>query len=241
MPQCKRESTIKLMPFLLLLLHPRELVTQTQKSDGMGMLMESEVLELIKQNLPKLLTEDPQFREWVWRIVHEYAPARAETEDRFERLLAELQHLRQEQGKILNLIMDDDRHIARAISSLNTWWSVVIEGSFRSALEFILQSSSSIVFERVEYRDEGEVFGRPDIVELNIILRNGEVLACEFKAWVSKGDIYSFWKKVKSYESRFNRKVNRALLICPYILENHLVLAKSLGLEVHASVQEALS
>ncbi len=35
--------------------------------------MESEVLELIKQKLPKLLTGDPQFREWVWRIVHEYA------------------------------------------------------------------------------------------------------------------------------------------------------------------------
>ncbi len=109
--------------------------------------------------------------------------------------------------------MDDDRHIARAISSLNTWWSVVIEGSFQSALEFILQRSSSIVFERVEYRDGGEVFGRPDIVELNIILCDGEVLACEFKAWVSKNDLYSFWQKVKSYESRFNRKVNRALLM----------------------------
>jgi hypothetical protein len=38
-----------------------------------------------------------------------------------------------------------------------------------------------------------EVFGRPDQVELDIIIKNGDVILCEIKSSMSKADIYSFY------------------------------------------------
>lgn len=61
----------------------------------------------------------------------------------------------------------------------------------------------------MEYFDEsGEVFGRPDIVEMDVIVRDGEVLVCEMKSSVSRGDVYLFERKVRSYEKRTGRKVD---------------------------------
>ncbi len=93
--------------------------------------------------------------------------------------------------------------------------------------------------ERVEYKDKsGEAFGRPDLVELDIIIRNEEVLACEIKPSISRADVYIFERKVRSYEKRLERKVNRLLLISPLMREKDRDLAKTLGMEVYADVNK---
>lgn len=63
---------------------------------------------------------------------------------------------------------------------LGARWGVSSEAAFRNALAGILGKSFGVKVERVEYKDEGgEVFGHPDMVELDVLIRDGEVLVCE--------------------------------------------------------------
>lgn len=127
----------------------------------------------------------------------------------------------------------------RRLSALGARWGTSSEKAFRDALAGILSESFGVTVERVQYKDEsGEVFGRPDQVELDVIIRDGEVLVCELKSSVSRSDVYTFERKVRSYEKRFGRKVNRLLLISPMIREEDKQLANSLGMEVYADADE---
>lgn len=267
--------------------------------------MKQEVREIIRRELPKLITQDPQIRDWVWHLVHDYAPSRAETESRFEQMLAELKHMREEQERrweeqkqrweeqsqrweenqrelralreeqerrweqqerrweeqklrwekqeqrweenqrqlnaLIESIQKVDHRIDRTIGALGSRWGASTEAAFRNALAGILEQSFGVTVERVEYKDEsGEVFGRPDVVELDIIIRNGEALACEVKSAVSRSDVYTFERKVRSYEKRLGRKVNRLLLISPIMREKDRELAQSLGMEVYADADEVM-
>ncbi len=58
---------------------------------------EQKVREIIVKELPNLITQDPQIRDWVWHLIHDYAPSRVETESRFKQMLIELKQRREEQ------------------------------------------------------------------------------------------------------------------------------------------------
>jgi hypothetical protein len=58
--------------------------------------MEQEIREIIRRELPRLITEDPELHNWVWTIVHEHSFSRAETESRFDKVLDEIRQSREE-------------------------------------------------------------------------------------------------------------------------------------------------
>ncbi|RCK72392.1 MAG: hypothetical protein ANABAC_2059 [Anaerolineae bacterium] len=58
--------------------------------------MEENIREIILRELPALVTRDPQIREWVWNLIHEYAPSRTEHQSHIEQMLAELRLMREE-------------------------------------------------------------------------------------------------------------------------------------------------
>jgi hypothetical protein len=240
--------------------------------------MEQEIREMIRRELPRLITEDPELHNWVWTIVHEHSFSRAETESRFDRVLDEIRQSREElrrymeeneqrweenerrweenqqqiralikelqrqgeelerQGKEIQRV---DRRIDQTISALGARWGIMSENAFRNALRGILEENFGVKVERVQYKDEsGEVFGRPDQVELDVVIYNGQMLVCEIKASVSRGDVYIFERKVRSYEKRVGRKADRAILISPVIYEKDAELARTLGIEVYTSVED---
>ena len=53
----------------------------------------------VQDILPQLIAEDSQVRDFVLRTVSNYYASRAETESRFDRVLAELQRDREEQSR----------------------------------------------------------------------------------------------------------------------------------------------
>ncbi|MEJ5241237.1 MAG: DUF3782 domain-containing protein [Anaerolineales bacterium] len=271
-----------------------------------------ELREIIMRELPKLVTQDPQIRDWVWHLIHDYAPSRAETESRFDQMLAELKQMREEQERRweeqqrrwdeqqkrwdeqqkrweenqrrleenerrldalieeerrrwdeqqqrweeqqkrweenqrqLNALIEEikkvDHRIDTTLGAIGARWGASSEAAFRNALAGILEKSFGVKVERVEYKDEsGEVFGHPDMVELDVLIHNGEVLICEIKSSVSRSDVYTFERKVRSYEKRFGRKVNRMLLISPMVLDADRKLAQSLGMEVYSDATQVV-
>ena len=84
------------------------------------------------------------------------------------------------------------------------------------------------------YDHDGEVFGRPDQVELDLIVKNGLVITCEIKSSMDKAGMYSFGRKVDFYAKREQREVSRKIVISPMVDRRALPVAEALGIEVYS-------
>ncbi|MGC9398934.1 MAG: PD-(D/E)XK nuclease family protein [Anaerolineae bacterium] len=125
------------------------------------------------------------------------------------------------------------------IGALGARWGLHTEQSFRNALKGILEDSFDVeVLNVIEFDEEGEVFGRPDQVELDVIIKNGTLILCEIKSSMSKSDMYAFERKVRFYEKQHRRKVDRALVISPMVEQRAKEVAQELGIEVYSYAEE---
>lgn len=84
-----------------------------------------------------------------------------------------------------------------------------------------------------EYDDQGEVFGRPDQIELDVIIKNGLLLICELKPSIDKAGMYSFERKARFYEKRHGRQASRLIVISPMIDARARKVAERLGIETY--------
>ncbi len=118
-------------------------------------------------------------------------------------------------------------------------WGLQSEASFRNALTGILKDFQGVeVINVVEQDDAGVVFGHPDQIELDIIIRNGVLIVCELKSSVSKSDMYIFERKVRFYEQKQTKLVNRKLIISPFVDTYAMPVADKLGIEVYSYVDD---
>ncbi|MBR8828578.1 MAG: DUF3782 domain-containing protein [Gomphosphaeria aponina SAG 52.96 = DSM 107014] len=88
-----------------------------------------------------------------------------------------------------------------------------------------------------EYDHNGEIFGRPDEIELDLIIKDDLLIICELGFSMSKGRIYMFDKKVSFYENHHQKKANRKLVIAPLIYPGVVKIGEKLGIEVYNSVE----
>lgn len=123
----------------------------------------------------------------------------------------------------------------RSIGALGARWGTQSEASFRNALAAILEKSFGVdVLNINEYDDEGMVFGRPDQVELDVIIKNGLLIICEIKSSLDKAGMYIFERKVRFYEKRHQRSVSRMIVISPMVDARARPVAERLGIEVYS-------
>jgi hypothetical protein len=213
--------------------------------------MPSEILtETIRRELPALLREDPELRRFILDLTRGLYADRAQTEDRFDRLLDELRRDREEQTRkweesrqefaaVHEEIMAQARKFDRSIGALGARWGLQSEAAFRNALAGILEQSFGVTVRNVcEFGDTGEVFGRPDQVELDIIIKNGLLLILELKSSIDKAGIYSFERKARFYERRHQRKADRLIVVSPMIEPKALAVARDLGIETYSDSLE---
>ena len=223
-----------------------------------------QVKEVIMQELPGILQKDVEMQRFILRISSRHFADKAETESRFDRLLDDLRRDREEQSKrweeqgkrwteqnkrwdenqatinqMLRSIQDLARKHDSTIGALGARWGLHTEQSFRNGLKGILEEFFDIqVINVVEYDDTGEVFGRPDQVELDLIIKDGLLIICEIKSSMSKGDMYIFGRKIKFYEQKHDRKATRTLVISPMVDERAQNVADKLGIQVYSHAQD---
>ncbi len=150
---------------------------------------------------------------------------KAEQARKWEANQEELRRLHQE------IMAQASRH-DRSIGALGSRWGMQSEAAFRNALAGILEKSFGVEVLNVnEYDDRGEVFGRPDQVELDVIIKNGLLLICELKSSIDKAGMYSFERKARFYEKRHQRKADRLIVISPMIDARARRVAEQLGIE----------
>ena len=114
-------------------------------------------------------------------------------------------------------------------------WGIASEQSFRNGLKAILEDSFGVkVLNITDYDEDGEVFGRPDQVELDIIIRNSVLIICELKSSMSKSDMYIFERKARFYERTHDRTADRLMVISPMIDGRAKEIAKILHIEYYS-------
>lgn len=212
----------------------------------------------LQAELPELIRQDPSIRQWLEQLIRQTAVTPESFDARFERMLQEFAADREEQRafreeqnrkweeqnrfnkRILEEIRLTRSRQDQGIGALGARWGIASEHSFRSALKGILEQSFGVeVLNINEFDDEGLVFGRPDQVEIDIIIKNGEVMLCELKSSMSKADMYTFGRKVEYYEQRHRRPVRRKLAISPMVHPSALPVAEQLGVEVFSYAEDA--
>ena len=270
--------------------------------------------EAIKRELPGWLRDDPDFRAYILDLTRREYAARAETQDRFYDLLAELRRDREAQARkwdeqnrkweeqtpkwdeqnrkwdeqnrkwdeqnrkweanqaeqreefnklyeqlnrdreaqnrkweanqvelrrLHEEIMAQAKKYDRSIGALGARWGLQSEKAFRDALAGILEENFGVQVINVnEYDDRGAVFGRPDQVELDVIIQNGLLLICELKSSIDKAGMYIFERKARFYEDRHQRKADRLIVISPMIDARAQKVAERLGIETYGDSTE---
>ncbi len=130
----------------------------------------------------------------------------------------------------------------RRIGAMGARWGMRSERSFRNALAGILENSFGVEVKNIrEYDADGTVFGRPDQIELDIIIKNSTLLICELKSSMSKSDVVIFERKARFYEARHGRKADRLIVISPMIDPKAQRAADELGIETYSDSEDVES
>ena len=144
-----------------------------------------------------------------------------------------LDKMQEQTDQTLAEIQKANRKYDSAIGALGSRWGLHSEASFRNALKGILETSFGVeVLNLNDFDHDGEVFGRPDQVEVDVIIKNGSVILCEIKSSMSKPDMYIFDRKVAYYEKHHHRTVDRKLVISPMVDQRAIPVAENLGIEI---------
>jgi hypothetical protein len=142
---------------------------------------------------------------------------------------------RQEFQQMHEEIMAIAQRHERSIGALGARWGLQTEKAFRNALAAILEKSFGVEVMNVnEYDDAGMVFGRPDQVELDVIIQNGLLIIAEIKSSIDKAGMYIFERKVRFYEQKHQRTAQRMMVISPMVEPKALPVAQKLGIEVYS-------
>jgi len=133
-----------------------------------------------------------------------------------------------------------DRKFDSTIGALGARWGLYSEQSFRDALRGILTGFFNLEVINVnEFDETGEVFGRPEQIELDVIIKNGLLLICEIKSSMSKADMYLFERKARWYERRHERRADQLIVISPMVDVPARKVAERFGIVVYSFAEDA--
>ncbi|HID62033.1 MAG TPA: DUF3782 domain-containing protein [Anaerolineae bacterium] len=132
-------------------------------------------------------------------------------------------------------IRDVDLHV----QALGARWGILAEDAFRAGIAGILIEETGLKAERYLKMDtEGQVFGRPAPVEIDVVIHDGDCWLLGLKSSISRGDVSLFQRKVAFYEREEGAEVKRMILISPYFDPGAEELARDLGMETYTSAHE---
>lgn len=143
-------------------------------------------------------------------------------------------------NQMLESIRKLDKKYDQTLGALGARWGLHSEETFRNAMSGILQEfpNDVEVIHVNEFDDTGEVFGRPDQIELDLIIRNGKLLIAEIKSSMSRGEMYLFERKARFYEKRHQRTAQRLIVISPMVDKRARDVAAKLGITVYSYTDE---
>jgi hypothetical protein len=134
-----------------------------------------------------------------------------EANKRFEAIENELKQLRMDFNNTF-------ASFSRRLDALGARWGIVSEQAFRNGMKGVVEKILGAgKVEKWVYRDDsGEVYGYPSVIEVDMLIKDGEHILIEIKSSISRGDVIEFWRKAKLYEKITNIKP-KLIIISPYV------------------------
>lgn len=190
---------------------------------------DTELIEQLRTDLPRLLREHPEVRHELWGMMLEAFPSRQEfmalleevrafredTNRRFEEMREDMNRRFEAIDRRFEAVMEEQRIQGRQLRETNLHLSS-LSGRVGYGLEHVVRevveefAGQSFPFaERLVLRDEvGEVFGLTGAeVEFDLYAHNGVAYLVEVKSHLKAGDVLKFYQKVKFAERKLGRQV----------------------------------
>ena len=192
----------------------------------------------LKSRILRLLREDEEFRyavagllglDEVLRAIRSLEGQMAENTRAIRSLQEQVSAL---QEQVLGWSGRVDR-LAFLVEGLGARWGALAEESFRSGVKGLVEGLFGGRVRRWVFRDEeGFVFGRPSIVEVDLVVSDGGHVLVEVKSSVSRADVFELWRIGRLYE-RVEGVRPRLAFVSPYVDDRARGAARELGIELY--------
>jgi hypothetical protein len=184
-----------------------------------------EELTQAQQRTERHVEELTQAQQRTERHVEELAQAQQRTETGMQELRGAVRQLAEAQTLF-------HRTFNVQIGGLGARWGIQTEEAFRQGMRTILHEVGFASERFLEYDAAGEVFGQPDQVELDVVVKDGRVIVAEVKSALDSGNTYLFDRKVAFYMRKTGRQVDRKLIVTPYADNRAKEVGLRLGVEI---------
>jgi len=213
----------------------------------------------LKQELLRLLREDLEFRyavagllgleeilrrmdehdrrmESLIREMHSFQKQVVALQEQVRALQEQVRALQEqvaEHSRAIRSLQEEVMKHTRIIHALGARWGIYAESAFRSAMRGLVEQLFGGKVQVWRYEDKkGVVFGRPAIVEVDLVVTDREHVLVEVKSSVSRADVYELWRIGLLYQ-RVKGVAPRLAIVSPYVDDVAKQTAKELGIEVH--------
>ena len=134
---------------------------------------------------------------------------------------------------------DEMREFRRLVTVIAHRFGVISESGFREVLRYVVQEVFKVAeVRRWVYRDEsGYVYGYPAVVEVDVVVRDGEHVLIEVKSRVSRSDVAELRRIGKLYEEVCGVRPKLAI-VGGFIDPEAYEAAARLGVELKPAVRE---
>ena len=131
------------------------------------------------------------------------------------------------------------RELASRIDALGARWGVVTEEAFRSSIKYLVEDllKEYKVGKWTYFDSDGFVYGRPSVVDVDVLVRDGEHIVVEFKSYADRADIGELYRIGQLYE-KINGVKPKLLLVASAIRKRAKELADELGIAYRGTTLE---
>ena len=136
-------------------------------------------------------------------------------------------------NKLREDVIEGFRLVERHISALGARWGLMSEEAFREGLRGILGELGLKVEKWTAFDHEGIVYGYPSEVEVDVVVKDGELMLVEVSSHIRASDIHLLKRKAELYQKKTGRKPDKLMAVTPYADERALEAARKLKVEVY--------
>ena len=159
------------------------------------------------------------------------------TKDELERIRRAMA-TKEELEKIRSIMAtkDDLRRLENMVAGLGARWGVMSESAYREGLKEILRDAGWTVESLVVTDVKGIVYGRPEEVEIDIVVRDGKVYIVEITSALKRSDLAFISRKAKLYREAKGVEPDRIIVITPFIHDKNPDRIKAIAREMNIDI-----
>jgi len=190
-----------------------------------------------KERILRSIETDREFRYALMGLLgfSELVERFTRLEERQQKLEERFTRLEERQQKL----EEEMREIRRIMLVVSHRFGILTEAGFREAMKYIIRDVFGVgEVEKWEYTDrDGQVYGYPSVVEVDVLIRDEEHILVEVKSRVSRGDVTILYRKGVLYE-RVKGVKPKLVILGGFIDKGVYEASEKLGVEIKPIMKE---